>query len=361
MNAVILVGGEGTRLRPLTSNTPKAMVPVLNRPFLEHILCHLQSHGVETVVLALGHLSQSVLDYFGDGSRVGLKLVYSVEKQPLGTAGPIKLAQRYLAERFLVLNGDVFSDFNITAIVDFHVRNRAIATLALTPVDNPTIYGVVETGLNGRVQRFLEKPKSEEVTSNMINAGLYVLEPQVLDYIPAESRVMFEHDVFPKLLSGGRPMFGYNQRGYWIDIGTPQKYLQLNLDLMKGDVATGLAASVVTAAKDPSIPRRARVSGTVVIGECCEIGANAEIQGPAVIGPWCKIADGAKVKESVLWSGNRLERNCCVERSVIANDCEIGPEAQVTDAVVSDHVVVSAGANVNPGTKLWPNTRHEAV
>lgn len=361
MNAVILVGGEGTRLRPLTSNTPKAMVPVLNRPFLEHVLCHLQSHGVETVVLALGHLSQSVLDYFGDGSRVGLKLVYSVEKQPLGTAGPIKLAERYLAERFLVLNGDVFSDFNVTAIVDFHVQNGAMATLALTPVDNPTIYGVVETGPNGRVQRFVEKPKLAEVTSNMINAGLYVLEPQVINNIPAESRVMFEQDVFPKLLSDGRPMFGYNQRGYWVDIGTPQKYLQLNLDLLKGAVATGLAASAVAAAKNTSIPVRARMSGTVVIGAGCEIGANAEIQGPAVIGPWCKIADGAKVKESVLWSGNRLERNCCVEKSVIANDCEIGPGARVTDAVVSDHVVVAAGANVNPGTKLWPNTRHEAV
>ncbi|MDO8472944.1 MAG: NDP-sugar synthase [Dehalococcoidia bacterium] len=356
MKAIILVGGEGTRLRPLTCNTPKSMVPVLNRPFLEHVLLHLKSHNVDTAVLALGHLSRSVADYFGDGSKLGIKVIYSLENQPLGTAGPVKLAGEYLAETFLVLNGDVYCDFDITSIVDMHVRNRSVATLTLTPVEDPTVYGVVETRSGGGVKRFVEKPKREEVTSNMINAGLYVLEPEVLGYIPEDKKVMFEHDVFPALLRDGKPMFAYPQPGYWIDIGTPQKYLQVNLDLMrkgKGDPKSRSAKTGV----DPT----ARIRGPVLLPDDCIVGPGAEITGPAVIGASCRIGARARVTGSVLWPNSEMAEGCQVLGSVVANDCHVGAEAILEQCYVSDHVVVAPGAKTEPGTKLWPGTRCEST
>ncbi|MBI2958354.1 MAG: NDP-sugar synthase [Chloroflexi bacterium] len=350
MNAVILVGGEGTRLRPLTCNTPKAMVPVLNRPFLEHVLCQLKAHGVRTVVLALGHLSQPIEEYFGDGSNVGVNLVYSVEKEPLGTAGPVKLAEQYLDGRFLVLNGDVFADFDITSIVAAHGRSGAVATLALTPVEDPTIYGVVEMSAEGRVKRFVEKPRREEVTSNMINAGLYVMEPEVLSYIPAGTKVMFEHNVFPALLKAGKPMFGHAQTGYWIDIGTPQKYLQLNLDMLGKDAH---------APQHPAgalVHPTARFSGSVLLPDDCIVGAGVRIAGPAVIGPSCQLGPGSVLSRSVLWSGSLLSENCSVSASVIADQCVIGTGAIIDNSVLGDHLAIAPGARIGPGVKLWPKT-----
>jgi len=352
LKAVILVGGEGTRLRPLTCNTPKAMVPVLNRPFLEHVLCHLKSHGVDTVVLALGHLSKSVLDYFGDGSRTRVKLVYSLEEEPLGTAGPVKLAAQHLGERFLVLNGDVFSDFNITAMIETHVKNKAVATLALIPVDDPSAYGVVETRTDGRVLRFIEKPKREEAPSNMINAGLYVLEPEVLDYIPPFARVMFENHVFPSLLNANRPVFGFQHAGYWIDIGTPQKYLQVNLD-MAGKNGAAETCQTQTGAK-AQVHQTARVSGPVVLSDSCFVGPEVEIEGPAVIGPSSRLEKGAHLSRSVVWGGTVLDEGCNVSNSVIANDCTVGKGSIVEACVVSDHVSIAPGTRLEPGSKIWP-------
>ena len=196
MKAVILVGGQGTRLYPLTCNIPKAMVPVLNIPFLEHVIHHLSKHQVKDIILAQGHLSQSIESYLGDGSQLGVRLSYLVEDTPLGTAGAIKNAERYLDETFLVLNGDIFTDLNITALIDSHLKRKAKVTIALTPVDDPTIYGVVETNTSGRISRFLEKPTWNEVTTNMINAGTYALEPDVLTRIPPQTNVSIERETF---------------------------------------------------------------------------------------------------------------------------------------------------------------------
>lgn len=357
MKAIILVGGEGTRLRPLTCNTPKSMVPVLGRPFLEHVLLHLKAHNVDTAILALGHLSQSVADYFGDGSKFGIKIVYSLEKQPLGTAGPVKLAGQYIDGTFLVLNGDVYCEFDITSIVNVHVRSRSTATLTLTPVEDPTAYGVVEIRKDGGVQRFVEKPKREDVTSNMINAGLYVLEPEVLKYIPEEKKVMFEHDVFPALLRDGRPMFAYPQSGYWIDIGTPQKYLQVNLDLMRKIQPAGARSET----EKPGVDSTAQITGAVLLSKDCTVGPGAVITGPVVIGASCRIGARVKLSESVLWPNSELAEGCQVSRSVVANDCHIGAGAKLDQSYVSDHVVVAPGAKPEPCIKLWPGTTCESA
>lgn len=205
MKAVILVGGEGTRLRPLTYSTPKPMVPILNRPFLEHMLKYMKSHHINDVILALCYLPDHIRAYFGNGSDYGVKLTYDVETSPLGTAGAVKNVAQHLDETFFVFNGDVFTDLNLTAMLDTHRKKSSKATIALTPVDDPSMYGVVETDTNDRVKRFVEKPKREEATTNMINAGIYILEPELLEYIPANQNYMFERGLFPLLLEQGDP------------------------------------------------------------------------------------------------------------------------------------------------------------
>ncbi|MBE0480396.1 MAG: NDP-sugar synthase, partial [Dehalococcoidia bacterium] len=234
MKAVILVGGEGLRLRPLTCNLPKPMVPVANKPFLEHTIDNLKKHGVDEVILAMGYLPDRIRQYFGDGSTLNIRLIYSVEDTPLGTGGAVKNAERFLDDTFIVLNGDIYSDLNLTDMVRLHLRRKAKATIALTPVEDPTAYGVVEIDSTSRVKAFIEKPSRESVTSHLINAGTYVLEPELLDMIPAGVHSMVERGLFPDLVKQGAPFLGYPSDAYWIDIGTPQDYIRLHRDLLMG-------------------------------------------------------------------------------------------------------------------------------
>lgn len=243
MKAVLLVGGEGTRLRPLTCNTVKAMVPVANKPFLEHIIAYLSSHGVDEIVVTLCYLPDRIRDYFGDGRRFGVKMDYVREESPLGTAGAVKNAAAHLDSTFVVLNGDIFTGLDLSNMIVAHRYRGAEATIALTPVDNPTAYGVVEMEQTGRVRRFVEKPPPDQVTSNLINAGTYVLEPCVLEEIPAGMPCMFEHHVFPGLLQRRAAFYGYVSSTYWLDIGTPEKYRKLNCDLVAGTCPSGVGVT----------------------------------------------------------------------------------------------------------------------
>lgn len=223
MKGVILVGGEGTRMRPLTCNTAKAMLPVLNQPFLGHMIRYLREGGINDIIFALCYLPDNIKRYFGDGSQFGVKLTYVVEESPLGTAGGVKNAAAYLDDLFFVFNGDIVTDIDLRAMLSFHRRRKAKATIALTPVEDPSHYGVVETNAQGRVKRFIEKPPREEATTNMINAGIYILDPQVLNDVPPRTFFMFERHLFPLLLEKGVPIYGFPCDAYWIDMGTPGK------------------------------------------------------------------------------------------------------------------------------------------
>ena len=234
MKAVILVGGKATRLEPLTINTPKALIPVLNVPFLEYVIRNIAGHQIKEIILAQGHLARPMTEYFGDGSQLGVSLHYSVEEMPLGSAGAAKKAEKYLDGTFLVFNGDNFIDLDLTAMIGLHRERKAKVTIALTRVDDPTRFGMVETDDNGRIKRFVEKPAPEEVTTNTVNAGAWLVEPELMARVPPATPFSFERDVFPDLLARGEAVYAYVSSGYWMDAGTPEQYLQLHRDLLAG-------------------------------------------------------------------------------------------------------------------------------
>ncbi|MEA3298338.1 MAG: NDP-sugar synthase, partial [Chloroflexota bacterium] len=331
MKAVILVGGRGLRLRPLTCNIPKAMVPILNRPSIEHLLYYLKKHDIRDVILAMGYNPAPIRSYLGDGSQFGVRVRYLVEASPLGTAGAVKNAESFLDGPFIVFNGDLLTEIDLTAMIRQHQEVKPRVSIALTPVDNPTIYGVVETDSQDMVRRFVEKPSRDKVTTNMINAGIYIIEPEVLAQVPASTPFMFEHHLFPSLLKKGEPILSYPSSSYWIDIGTPEKYLQANRALLlrwgNTDVRTR---------GDCQIHPAAEIEGPTLVGKGCVISAGARVKGPAVLGERCKIGEGAHVQGVVLWHDSQVEkeavlRNCTVasharlqQGSHIIEDCVIG-------------------------------------
>ena len=361
MKAVILVGGQATRLLPLTCNTPKALIPVLNIPFLEHVIHHLSQHQIKDIILTQGHLAQSIESYFGDGSRLGVKLNYVVEDTPLGTAGAVKNAEKYLGETFLMLNGDIFTDLDITAMIAFHQKRRAKITIALTPVDDPTSYGLIEADTQSRITRFLEKPKPSQVTTNMINAGTYTLEPEILAQIPPQTKVSIEREVFPLLIEQGKPVYAYPSSAYWMDTGTPEKYLQLHRDLLSRKSSQYIPASSgeVIIGEQSRIHPTAQIKGPVIIGDNCAIGQNARLTGPVVIGDGCTILEDTVIKESIIWWNTHIGQNVNLRNSIIANNCCLNADNTITDSILSDNVTVVSGYNLNSGSKIWPGTTAE--
>jgi mannose-1-phosphate guanylyltransferase len=351
MKVVVLVGGEATRLRPLTCNTPKIMVPVLNRPFLEHFVGYLKAHNIVDIVLAIGKSAGQVRDCFGDGCQLGVRIVYSVEDSPLGTAGAVKNAQRFLDDSFIVFNGDVFTDIDLTAMAQLHRKNGAMASLALTPVDDPTIYGVVETDSRGRVRRFLEKPSRDEATTNMINAGIYVLEPDILNYIITGTFSMFERDVFPPLVGKGEAIYAYSFHDYWIDMGTPDKYLRLQHDLLRrraGDQGVEFEG-------ESSVHTSAQIKGPALIGPGCSIRTNSAIRGPVVLGAGCHVEEGATVEGAVLWEDCRVGRGARLTNCLVASRCQIGEASEIPGGcVLGDDVRVGEGSRLSRGVRIWP-------
>jgi len=358
MKAVILVGGEATRLLPLTCNIPKAMVPVLNIPFLEHVIRYLNEHRVRDIILAQGYLLESIESYFGDGSQLGVKLSYTVEDTPLGTAGAVKNGERYLDETFLVLNGDIFTDLDITAMIGTHREKKAKVTIALTPVDDPTSYGLIETTAESRVTRFLEKPSWSQVTTKMINAGTYVVESEVLSQIPPQVNFSFERDLFPLLLEQGEPIYAYPSAAYWMDIGTPEKYLQLHRDLLSGKSSqyTFASGEEVLIGGQSHIQVTAEVKGTVVIGDNCSIGGGVKLIGPVVIGSGCTILEDAVIEESIIWRNAWLGRGVKLKSSIVADNCCLNANSIIEGSILGDKVTVGSGSKLEPGSKIWPGT-----
>jgi mannose-1-phosphate guanylyltransferase len=358
MQALILVGGEATRLRPLTCNMPKAMVPVLNTPFLEHVIKYLGNHGVRDIVLAQGHLPKAMDDYFQDGSRFGSKLTYSLENKPMNTAGAVKNAELHLNGRFFVLNGDILTDLDITAMLKFHLERKAKVTIALTPVEDPTAYGLVETDRSGRITRFLEKPKKEEITTNLINAGTYILEPEVLNAIPTGTNYSFERQLFPDLLARGKPVYAFSSSGYWIDIGTPDKYFGLHQDLLSGKSRE----YPISDAKSIQIGQHCRINpsaqyeGPVLIGNNCTIGPGVKLIGPVVMGNDCTLGEGVVIQESIAWHNVKFSPRASVKNSLVANDCLLDFDCIVEKSIIGDHITVTRNTRLSPGSCIWPQS-----
>ena len=358
MKAVILAGGEGTRLRPLTCNTPKPMVPILNRPFLEHMLSLLRDHSVEEAILAIGYLPDKIQDVLGSGERLNIPLSYVIEEEPLGTAGAVKNLETALAnDSFFVLNGDIFTDIDLNAMERFHRNKGSMVTLFLTPVEDPSAFGVVETDEAGRVLRFLEKPAPGETTSNWINGGIYLIEPEALAYAPSGQHYMFERGLFPKLLQEGASVYGYKATPYWIDLGTPHNYRQIHRDLLLKDRLKTQRIELNQNATVSFVDQSSSIIGDVLIGEGCSIGPRVVIEGPVCLGPMCTVEEGAYIHNSIVWKETTIETGAKLTGCILGEGVRIGQHASINEGcIVGDNVKVDAHQVLNPNTLVWPDT-----
>jgi mannose-1-phosphate guanylyltransferase len=348
MQALILAGGEGTRLRPLTSTIPKPVVPLAGRPFIAYMLDWLRGHGIEEAIIASGFMAEEVRAVLGDGAGLGIHLEYVLEPKPLGTGGALKYAQELLKDRFLMLNGDVLTDIDLGAQLAQHERTGARATLALVEVEDPSAYGLVRLAADNSVQEFIEKPPSAE-PPHLINAGVYVLERDVLDEIaPAGTPSSIEHDVFPRLI--GRGLFGHPASGYWLDIGTPERYLKGTFDLLDGTVRSDLLT--------PSKERGAKALLVERTEPPVLVEPDAEVAAGAIVGPYAVLGSGVTVGEAT-----RIERAVVLDDALIGERARIagsiiGPRAQIGDnCQLEDDVVVGEGAVVESGSALPPGAR----
>jgi NDP-sugar pyrophosphorylase family protein len=339
MKGLILAGGRGTRLRPLTLNTPKPIVPVANVPFLLHQIALMRSGGIDDIILSLSYQPRKIEELLKDGADYGVRIHYAVEPSPLGTGGAFKFAESRIDATTVVFNGDVLTNLDLSAVIAAHRARNATATIVLTPVENPSAYGLVETEPDGAIRRFLEKPKPDEITCNTINAGVYVLEPSVLQYMPKDEPYSFERGLFPTLLESKERVFAAMLQGYWIDIGTPGKYLQAHYDIMAGRCA---APCVPQSALD----RNALPSGTLV-DEKSIVDTGVTLRGGvrienSVIGRNCKIDEGAAVVDSVIWAGATIDADAQVSGSIVGKGAYIGRSAVLRPGtILGDKTVVT--------------------
>lgn len=349
MKAVILAGGEGTRLRPLTLTLPKPVVPVVDRPFLTHQLDLLSRVGVTEVVFSIAYQPERVRRVFGDGERIGRRIHYAVEETPLGTGGAVRNALPFLDDTTIVFNGDVLTDVDLPAVVDRHRSSGARATLVLTPVANPSAYGLVETDPSGRVLRFIEKPKPDQITTDTINAGIYVLETSAIELMPAGVNYSIERGFFPGLLERGDHVGAFVHRGYWIDIGTPEKYLQVHRDVLRGRYPVpldGIARGGGHVHPEARIEDGAELVGPFYVGPGCDVRAGAIIGPDAVLTRDVAVQAGAAVRDSVVWEGTRLAEGATLEGALVGSRVVVGRKASA-----------GAGAVLGEGTQLTDFSR----
>jgi NDP-sugar pyrophosphorylase family protein len=336
MQALILAGGKGTRLRPLTVYTPKPVVPICNRPFLLYQIDTLRRAGVTDITLSLSYQPHKIEQQLGDGSDFGVKISYTVEPQPMGTAGAYKFAQDLIREPTVVFNGDIVTDLDLKAVIRQHNERKAVATIVLAPVENPSAYGLVETENDGRVRRFLEKPKADEISCNTINAGAYVLDPKILDIIPEGENFSFEYGVFPALLERGESFYAHIPAGaYWIDIGAPARYLQVHADILAGRVR-GLSLKDRRGSSD--------------------LATHAEIDDLSLIADDCTVKPGAQIINSVLGEGVHVEEKARIENSVVWPHTRVGAGAQVVGAIIGRGCHIGRSASVGAGAVLGDKT-----
>ncbi|MET0275792.1 MAG: sugar phosphate nucleotidyltransferase, partial [Acidimicrobiia bacterium] len=359
MKAVILAGGEGTRLRPLTSNQPKPMMPLVNKPMMEHIVNLLQLHGFDDIVVTVAFLANQIRDYFGDGSDFGVTMRYATEDSPLGTAGSVRNASSELDDTFLVISGDVLTDIDLTAFVKAHRDANATASIALKHVENPLEFGIVITQPDGTIERFLEKPTWGQVFSDTINTGIYVLEPQVFDFIPDGEVVDFSGDVFPALLENGHTLHGHVSEGYWEDVGELGAYIRAHKDVLDGKVKVDIDGFELGKGRwlgnDVEISPDARIDGPVVIGDACRVEAGAHIQGYTVLGTDVIVKADAVLERAVCHDHVYVGPGTNLRGCVIGRNTDLRAHVRVEDGtVVGDECFVGQDAVINPNVKVYP-------
>ncbi|MCU1381860.1 MAG: rfbF 1 [Acidobacteria bacterium] len=341
MKAILLAGGKGTRLRPLTVHTPKPIVPIFDRPFLHYQLDLLkQVPEIDEVILSLNYQPRRIEEVFGDGGESGLAIRYVVEPAPLGTGGAIRFASEALRDSVVVFNGDVLTQLDLAAVIALHRARKAKATIVLTPVDNPSAYGLVETDAEGNVTRFLEKPNADEITCDTINAGIYVLEPETFDRIPKDTPWSIERSFFPSLIERQEAFVAYVYRGYWIDIGTPEKYIQVHRDIMDARYTGHRTAPFAAHPGSAWVSPDARVEPGAIVEGPCFIDEGAIVKSGAHIGPYsvvgrqCHIEEHAVLDNAIVWANTRISQEAVVRRSILGRNCHIGRNALVEDGVV---------------------------
>ena len=354
MQAVILVGGEGTRLRPLTLGTPKPMVPLFDIPFLERTLGRLRAAGVQEVILAAGYLPAAIEEHFGDGSKVGMRVTYVVEDHPLGTAGALKNLEDRITGTFFVLNGDVLTSLDLAEMIAYHKAKGGVGVLHAIKVEDPSAFGCIVRDNAERVERFVEKPPREDAPTDEINAGTYLLERSVLDAIPAGRNVSIERETFPALLASGEHLYSYVTEDYWLDVGRPHQYLQAHVDVLDGKLDLAAAGSKETGAfyftPGAEVPKN--VKTPAFVGEYATIDPSAQIGPYAVIGRGSKIGAGAIVRDSVLWDGVTVGAGAQISDSILASNVRVGEGARVTLGAVIGH-----DASIAPHAVLEPDAR----
>ncbi len=360
MQAVILVGGEGTRLRPLTYTIPKPLIPLMNRPFLSFQFELCRRHGITDIILSTSYMASIFQEAFGDGSSLGVKLTYVTEESPLDTCGAVKNVEEHIRGPFMVFNGDVLTDLDLSAMLAFHRQKGSVTTISLTPVEDPSAYGLVPLDDEGRVLEFLEKPgPDDEIVTNLINAGTYVIEPELLDRVPAAQRYSFERQFFPGLLAEGLPVYGFPSDAYWLDIGTPAKYLQAHHDildrLLPFDFSGEEVFPGVWAEEGTVIEEGALVSGPCCLGRGCHVSSGAVIRGHSVVGNDCCIAPEAVVEGAVLLDGVRVGEGSEVHGSVLGRRVRLGRKVEVRDlCVLGEGVAVGDHNQLRMGLRIWP-------
>jgi mannose-1-phosphate guanylyltransferase len=357
LQALILAGGEGTRLRPLTSTMPKPIVPLVDRPFIAYMIEWLSDHGVEDVILACGFMADQLRAELGDGNALGVRLRYLEEPEPLGTGGALKFAEDLLEERFFMLNGDVLTDIDLSAQLEQHEQTGARATLALIEMEDPSAYGLVKLREDRSVAAFIEKP-GEELEINLVNAGAYVLEREVLSGMaPAGTNISIERDVFPRLVKEG--LFGYQASGYWLDIGTPERYLQATFDILEGKVSTHIGK--VLSENHHALTDGAAVAGQVVapalVGPESRIDTDAVV-GRTVLGRGVTVEQGAHVESSVLLDGASVGAGSTISWSIVGPAASIGGRCRISDRVVLGEGVSIGAENVlGAGMRIFPGVQ----
>ena len=354
MQAIVLVGGEGTRLRPLTYGTPKPMVPIVNTPFLARTMERLYEAGIREVILAAGYMPQAIVDYFGDGSRLAMKITYVIEETPLGTAGALKNVEPHIHGRFFVLNGDVLTSLDLGAMLAYHQLKGGIGTLHLIPVEDPSAFGCVVHDGAGLVSAFVEKPPRDQAPTNEINAGTYLLEPEILEMIPPDRNVSIERATFPAVIAAGKNLYAYTTSDYWIDVGRPEHYLAAHRDILIGTMPLklepGLTGAGCSALQGhPGVVPPVHAADDVVVDATATIGPNV------VLGRGCTLGARAVVRDSVLWDRVHVGAGAHIEEAIVASGATIGSEAKVGKGSVIGHdVTIAPGEVLEAGSRVGP-------